>query len=912
MGQNKPKGFVMVIGGGIAGIQAALSLVDAGYGIYLVERSESLGGMIPDLHRIYPLCACCKLDPRITACGQNPNIKVMLKTNVVNVTGNLGNFSVTLKNDDREERLAVGSIILATGIEAFDPVRYETYSYGRLPNVITSVEYEQRQKPLGPEGGVIKRPSDGKTPEKIAWLQCVGSRDINQCDAPYCSSVCCMYALKEAVNTKDFSQDIETAIFYMDMRTHGKGFEEYLNDAVSRDVRLIRSRVHTVDPAPESDDLLIIYADESGQLMEERFDMVVLSVGLRPSAETTELAEKIGLDISDDKFIDTARFNPVSTNIPGIFVCGGVSGPFDIGQSLAQASATVSEISCILAPEPFSPPVEYPKPSSAKASKPKILLAYNLCPGMPSHVGSEIEEYAKSLPGVAAVTGVQGDILGSIMGALQNSKANRLVFTSCSPSMHKDLIEEALKLTGLNPYLYETVDLRVMPLETSAQLKDRIRMGVARVSLITPPSLKEIPVVKRALVIGGGVSGLESALAIANEGYPVTLVEKEKDLGGHGRHVRVTWQGYDAQEYLRKLLSSVEENKNITVMSETQVRGNRGFAGNFVTTVARKGKNKDISHGVTILASGGDPVKPEEYLYGKEKNVLLWSELSQKMIDNPSFAEDKDTVVFIQCVGSRESARPYCSNLCCSFSVRTALDMKAANPDINVFVLYRDMRTFGERENIYREAREKGVIFIRYEPDNKPVVEPVKNSDSLQVTVYDQVLEKDITLKADLVSLQTAIAGTNNQPLADIFRVNLDPNGFLAESPEKMKPVDTTVKGIYSAGLALYPKDTNESIVQAKAASARALEILTKDTVQIGGMIAEVMPEKCAVCCTCVRTCPFGIPVIDKEIGAAYIDPGLCQGCGICVAECPGKAIIMATCSDQMLNEAPSILLKQA
>ena len=913
MGQDKPKGFVMVIGGGIAGIQAARSLADAGYGIYLVERSESLGGMVPDLHRIYPLCTCCKLDPRVAACEQDPNINVMLNTEVGNISGDLGKFTVSLVKEGREEKAEVGAVILAAGIETFDPSKHETYAYGQLPNVITSVEYEQRQKPLGPEAGVLKRPSDGKTPEKIAWLQCVGSRDINQCDAPYCSSVCCMHALKEATTTKDFSEDIETTIFYMDMRAHGKDFEDYLNNAVSRDVRLVRSRVHTVDTAPENDDLLITYADESGQLQKERFDMVVLSVGLRPSGKAIELAEKIGLDIGADKFVEKVRFSPVSTNIPGIFVCGGISGPSDIGQSVTQATASVSEVACVLAPNPFTPRAEYPKPIKSKGKKPKTLVAYSICPGMSPDLGTEIESYAKTLPGVTAVSRAEGDILSSLTGSLKESGANRLVFASCSPTTHKSLLEEALKLTGLNPYVYELVDLRVMETETTpVQLRDRIRMGVARASLATPPSLKEIPVVKNTLVVGGGVSGLESALAIAGEGYPVTLVEKEKVLGGHGQHVRVTWQGYDAQEHLRKLLSSVDKNDNITIMTETEVKENKGFAGNFVTTVRQKGKSKDISHGVTVLAPGGDPVRPGEYLYGQDKNVLLWSELSLKMIEDPSFAEDKGTAVFIQCVGSREPQCPHCSNLCCSFSVRTALDMKAKNPGMNIFVIYRDMRTFGERENIYREAREKGVIFIRYEVENKPVVESLKDRDALKVTVYDQVLGKEIELEADLVSLQTAIKGTNNRELADIFRVNLDANGFFAESPEKLRPVDSTVKGVYVAGLALYPKDTGESIVQAKAASARALEILAQDTVQVGGMVAEVMAEKCAVCCTCVRTCPFGVPQIDKALGAAYIDPGLCQGCGMCVAECPGKAIVMSTCSDQMLTEAPSILLGPA
>jgi len=910
MSQKTPKGPVLVVGGGIAGIQAALSLSDAGYGVHLIEHTGALGGMIPNLHRIYPLCACCKVDPRIAACEQAPNIHVMVNTRITGFSGSLGDFRVTLDTEDGEKEVGAGAVILAAGIEPFNPAEHQTYAYGQFTNVVTSVEFEAMQKPLGPGGGVLKRPSDGKAPKKIAWLQCVGSRDINQCDAPYCSSVCCMYALKEAVNAKDTDNEIETTIFYMDMRTHGKGYEDYLNSAVDKGVRLIRSRVHTVDQAPEGDDLLIAYADESGNLEKEAFDMVVLSVGLRPAKEGVAVAQQMGVQLTDDMFVDVKPFQPVSTHVPGIFVCGGLGGPYDIKQSMIQATAAVSEIAAILQPEPFSGAKAYPSPIDLQGQVPEALVAYHLCPDMSSTVGEEIESGGAKIPGVKAVAKVEGDILNALVDQLKRSGANRLVFASCSPIVHRALIEEALRTAGLNPYLYDMVDLRVMDPNTSAaQVQDRLRMGVARALLISPPALSEIPVVKSALVVGAGVAGLESALAIAKEGYPVTVVEKEKELGGHGRHVRTTWQGYDAQTYLKGLIADVERNPNITLMTETLVEENRGVAGNFVTILDQKGQPVEISHGVTVLASGADPIRPKAYLLGEHPGVYLWSDLEQKRMADPTAIEQARNVVFIQCVGSREPQCPHCSNICCTFSVREAVDLKAKNPDMNIYVLYRDIRTTGERENLYREARSKGVIFIRYTVDNKPVVEPGADGKALRVVVYDQVLQKSIALEADIVSLQTAIVGTNNPELADIFKVHLDANGFFAEAPEKLRPVDATEKGVFVAGLAGYPKDTMESIAQARAASARALEILTRNTIQVGGAVAEVMPEKCAVCCTCVRTCPFHVPVIDHDRGAAYIDPGLCRGCGMCVAECPGKAIVMATCSDVALTQAPAILL---
>jgi heterodisulfide reductase subunit A len=910
MNQTKPQGPVMVLGGGIAGIQAALTLSQAGYGVHLVERASTLGGMMPKLHRIYPLCSCCKLDPRIAACEEDPNINVITDTRIKDISGKPGAFTILLETGEQEETMEAGAVILAAGIETFEPTKYDAYAYGHLPNVVTSVEYEQIQKPLGPGGGVIKRPSDGRVPEKVAWLQCVGSRDINRCDAPYCSSVCCMHALKEAVQTKEFNEEIEATLFYMDMRTHGKGFEDYLNQAVSRGVRLVRSRIHTVESSPDSDDLVLIYADESGEIHREIYDLVVLSVGLRPSAEAVELARKIGVAIKEDLYLETQPFKPVSTNIPGIFVCGGISGPHDIGQSIVQASAAVSEVAALLQPKIFKASEGYPQPKDEEGKEPKIFFAYHLCPQMAPELAEQIEENARNTPKVAHVAKIEGNMVGTLAETLRKTSTNRLVFASCTPVIHHTLLEESLQRAGLNPYLYETVDLRAVDSQNAFEaLGDRIRMGVARAALITPPPLKQVQVVKRALVVGGGVTGLESALAIAREGYPVTLVEKERDLGGHGRHVMKTWQGHDAQSHLRDLIASVKGHGNITVLTETTVKKNRGVPGHFVTTLEQAGKPVEVPHGVTVLAPGGDPIKPEEYLYGRHKGVYEWSELSAKMLEDPSAFEKAGSAVFIQCVGSREPHRPHCSNLCCTFAARTAVDLKTRNPDMNVYILYREMRTFGERENLYREARQKGVVFIRYDLEHKPVVETLGDSDKLRVRVVDPVLGKPVALDADLISLQTAIVGTQDGSLSEIFKISLDSNGFFAESPQKLRPLDATSDGIYLAGLALYPKDTGESITQAKGAAARALEFLSRDTVQFGGVVAEVRPEKCAVCCTCVRTCPFQVPFIDHELGAAHIDPGLCQGCGMCVAECPAKAIVMAACSDDMLLAAPSVLL---
>ncbi|HDI78434.1 MAG TPA: CoB--CoM heterodisulfide reductase iron-sulfur subunit A family protein, partial [Desulfobacteraceae bacterium] len=403
----KAKGKVLIIGGGISGIEAALGLSSLGYGIYLVERSDHLGGMIPDLHRIYPVCSCCKLDPMVYACQQDPNIKVLLKTKVESVSGSIGNFRVSLDSPGERISIDVAGIVLASGIELFDPSGYENYAYFH-PNVITSLEYEQLQKPLGSDNGIIKRASDGKVPSKIAWIQCVGSRDINRCDAPYCSSVCCMYALKEAINTKEMNEDIDTVILYMDMRAHGKGFEQYLNKALNLGVRLVRCRIHTIDP--DGDDIYIRFVNEEGKPCVERFDLAVLSVGLRPSKEAIELAKRMGLELDNIGFIRSDPFSPGKTNIPGIFVCGGASGPYDIRQSIYQADSVSATISTMIEPEPFEVKAVYPEIRDISNEKPRLVFAYYVCDDMGEEIEGYIEESLKNEPRILKSIKIKDDI----------------------------------------------------------------------------------------------------------------------------------------------------------------------------------------------------------------------------------------------------------------------------------------------------------------------------------------------------------------------------------------------------------------------------------------------------------------------------------------------------------------------
>jgi heterodisulfide reductase subunit A len=905
---NGPVDCVLVVGGGVAGIHAALDLAAAGYGVYLLEKSESLGGLMPQLHRIYPLCNCCKLNNRVADCLQHPNIQVLTEAQVERFSGQMGSFKAEVTSRGASQELDVGAVILAAGIEPFDPTSYDTYAYSNLANVVTSVEFEALQKPEGPNRGVLRRPSDGKEPERIAWLQCVGSRDINACDASYCSSVCCMYALKEALHVKENSPDTQTRIFFMDMRAHGKGYEEYFNRALETGVQLVRCRVHSIDPVPGSDDLLIRFADEQGEMHNETFDMAVLSVGLKPSRDSRVLAEKLGITLTENAFVETKPFEPVATSVPGIFVCGALTGPQEISLSLVQASAAAASAVSALNPPVAPASGEYPPEKSVEGAAPRVGVAFYLCPVAQERIGSLLDDlsaYAGGLPGVTAVERLQGDngaAFQELSEIVRQQDINRLVFASCSPVVHQGQVEEALRRAGLNRYLYDLIDLRGLGAEDgeATRLQELVRMGVARATLLEPLPERDVQVSKSALVVGGGIAGLESSLALASHGFPVTVVEKAEELGGHGRKVRATWQGNAVADYLQGLLRRVDENEKISVLTGAEVAAVKGFAGRFVTTVRQNGSTHDLEHGATILAVGGRSIEPAEYLFRKHPQVFRWVDLNEKWKSDPSAIEQAKSAVFIQCVGSREPQRPYCSKICCSYAVRTALDLKAKNPEMEIYILYREMRTFGTIEELYKEARARGIIFIRYSLDNKPVVQETSGG-GLEVTVIDHILGRPVTIAPDFISLQTAIESGVSQELADLYKVSVTPGGFFAESPAKMKPVDAETDGVFLAGVALGPKSTEESIAEGWAAAGRAMGLLSRDSVRLRGVIAEVDPDKCAVCCTCVRTCPFQVPYIDSSQGAAYIDPGLCQGCGMCVSECPGKAISLASYADQQI-----------
>jgi len=815
-----------------------------------------------------------------------------------------------------ERTIEVGSVVLAPGFQPFDPTLYESYGYSKFPNVVTSMEFERILSASGPFEGHLVRPSDHKEPKKIAWLQCVGSRDINHCDHGYCSAVCCMYAIKEAVIAKEHSaHPLETTIFFMDMRTYGKDFEKYYNRAEQeRGVRFVRSRIHSVDPVPETDNLLIRYVTENGEVQEEEFDMVVLSVGLETSPEALSLAEKLGVPLDTNHFAKVSSFAPVSTEAPGIYACGAFDGPKDIPQAVMEASAaacaateSLSEVRGRLIRHQELPP-------ERDVTGEEIRVGVFVC-NCGINIGGvadvpAVREYAKTLPHVVHVEDnlftCSQDTQEKMKAVIQEKGINRVVVASCSPRTHEPLFQQTIREAGLNPYLFDMANIRDQdtwvhqgdPEAATSKAKDLVRMAVARVTLLEPLHKVSFGLTKCVLVVGGGVAGMTAALNLARQGYPVHLVERTDTLGGAALKLRHTWRGEDIQGFVRDLVRQVSEHPKITVHYNTEVVKSSGFVGNFTTVLSCSGETQEVQHGAVILATGGQEWKPDLYGYGQDPRILTALELDQALASQDERVTRAGTAVFIQCVGSREPDRPYCSKVCCTHSVESALTLKKINPAVDVYILYRDMRTFGVREELYREARNQGVFFIRYDPENKPEVRV--EGDRLTVTVMDHVLGRPVTLTPDLVTLASAIIPNPVKELSEIFKVSLNNEGFLLEAHMKLRPVDFATEGIYLCGLAHYPKPIDESIAQAQAAAGRALTLLAKDTIKVGGVVAVVQEDLCAVCLTCVRVCPFRVPVIGPR-GAAEIDVSKCQGCGVCAAECPAKAITLQHFTDKQV-----------
>lgn len=817
---------------------------------------------------------------------------------------------------EQREDIKVGAVVLAPGFEVFDACAKQEYGYGRYRNVVTSIEFERILSASGPTEGHLLRPSDGAVPRRIAFIQCVGSREV---DHNYCSSVCCMYATKEALLVKDHHPEVECDVFYIDMRAYGKGFDEYYERAKQAGIRFVRSSPSGVKEVPETKDIRIRYVDEQGRIRSEDVNLAVLSVGMTPSAGVRELARVFAIELRDDGFCRTDPFRPVDTTRHGVFAAGPFVGPKDIPETVMDASAAAARALGIVQQGRGTQvqKKEYPQERDVRGEEPRIGVFVCHCG---SNIGGVVDvpsvaDYARTLPNVVyAETNLytcSNDTQTKIQETIREYGLNRVVVASCTPRTHEPLFRNTVREAGLNPYLFEMANIRdqcswVHPHEPSAateKARDLVRMAVAKARCLEPLANTRLQVQKKALVIGGGVAGLVAARDIAGAGFSVDLIEKTQVLGGHVRRLRFLPDRARPEDRLSQLLRQVEHDPLITVHTEARVTDVAGCVGDFRITIAQRGEERVLNPGAVIIATGGDEYSPTEYQYGLHPAVLTQAQLEERWEEFFGGLRDEGhpapaRVVMIQCVGSREADRPYCSRICCTQAVKNAIQIKEVSPSTEVTVLYRDVRTYGFYEAEYREARERGVRFLRYEPEAKPEV--TVTARGLRVSAQDLVCGGERVFDADLLVLAPAVLpSADTRELAQLFKVPLTQDGFFLEAHMKLRPVDFASDGIFVCGLAHSPKQLSEAVAQASAAAARACTVLAQDEIELEATRAQVVPERCDGCAFCVDPCPFqAINVVETvKDGVAHkmisIDETLCKGCGVCQATCPKEGVIV-------------------
>jgi heterodisulfide reductase subunit A len=836
------------------------------------------------------------------------------------------NNAIDFTQTAEKMEVKVGAVILAPGIEAYIPKVGNEYGYGRMENVVTSMDFERLLCATGPYEGEILRASDKKHPHKIAWIQCIGSRQVNPKGVgnSYCSAVCCTYTQKQVILTKDHDAEAECTIFHNDIRSYGKDFERFFQRTEKLPgIRFFRSYTTVVKEDPKTKNVTIRYSTPDEGVKEEEFEMVVLSVGLNPPSEAQSLADKFGIKLNEHNFCDTNPANPMETSRPGVFISGAFNGPTDIPESVFTASGASSQCGELLNYRRDKLTEEKVFPAERDVSKEEPRIGVFVC-----HCGANIGrivnvpstvEYAMTLPNVVyaqeQLFSCASNSAREITDITKEKGLNRVVIAACSPRTLEPLFRETLREAGINQYYFEMGNIRehnswVHSKEKEDALdkaKDIIRMSVARAAHLAPLKEFDLPVNKEALVVGGGIAGMTCALSIANQGHEVHLLEKDSNLGGMARKIHQTLEGLDVQEYLGGLIKKVYAHPSIHVYTDAVILEAAGYVGNFTTRVKSERGIREIKHGAAIIATGANVYKPVEYLYGTDERVMTHLELEERIHNGDEKIKNAKNLVMIQCVGCRNEDRNYCSRICCGESIKNALKLKELNPKMDIYILFRDVRTYGFREDYYREAANREVKFIRYEPQDKPLLEAGESQEGqpiLKVTATDYVLGNKLEIEADFVALAAAIVpAEGSKEIAQLFKVSLGQDGFFQEAHVKLRPVEFAADGVYLCGMAHYPKHITETINQAYGAAGRVLTLLSHDTVVASGSVCEVNEKKCMGCGTCAAVCTYGSIEMRKTANGmkAIVNPILCKGDGLCNAKCPTGAIQLKHFTDKGL-----------
>ncbi len=915
---------VLVVGGGIAGLQAALDLDDLGLGCVVLDSASSPGGLLARLDKLFPTndCADCVLSSRVNEAATRPGIRIWTNAEIDAFSGTSGSFSVSVIHGPEEglrskETLDVQAVILAPGCVPFDAALKPEYGYGRMPNVVTSVDLEEWIRPGESSGRGLLRPSDGATPQRIAFLQCVGSRDT-RCGNPYCSSVCCAYAVKEAVAVKELLPDAEVRIYFMDVRAHEKDLDPYFEKA-RRDhgVEFAYGRIPAIEEAPETGSLRFCFESEDGARQEREVDLAVLSVGLQPSVEARRTAEVLGVDLNPYGFASTDPLDSVWTSRPGIYVAGAFESPKDVAESLSQASAAAACCARTLL-EDATAPKRLPN-TTVNDGPPRVGVFLCGCGGNVGNVIdlSSLETRCASLPLVAHTErtsyACSDAALASMMSAVRTHDLNRLVIASCSERILGPLFKNRLEAAGFPPRFMAMANLREQcawvhrdaPHAALGKARSLVNEALASVTAGAPPEIKSIPFRKEVLVVGGGAAGLCVSLELCRMRVPVVLVERTETFGGNARRMAALWNGTPVPPFMEGLLAEARTEPLLTMMNRTRPLRTRGRGGAFITELeGPEGARSVLEHGAVVVATGAEEIRPSLYGYGSHPGVLTHGEMDEQLRLGAEALNDVSRAVFIQCVGSRDSDRPYCSRVCCTHSIQSALFLKKLRPQASIFILHRDIRTYGFREELYREAREAGILFSRFSPERKPRVEI--RGGRVYVVFFDELLNADIETPADRLVLASAMVPGDSGEWLKELGVARDDSGFISDARMPLLSEETAVFGVFAAGLVQSPKSLEETVRQAKSAALRAalfLKDLGRERVS-----AVVDAGRCQACLACVRVCPYGAPAV-RDGNVSRIDPFLCRACGVCVAECPAGAITLSDPPDSAMSARIAALL---